>query len=150
MKDPLTGLLNRYTLDFVLDTEISKAKRYGYTISLIIMDLDNFKRVNDTYGHLVGDKVLVHFAKIVKSVVRNSDYAFRYGGEEFLILLPYTDLKNAKVVAERIREKVEKHKFPMIGKVTVSCGIAEVKNFDNPGMLVQKGNASEIYDNPIN
>ncbi|MGC9188039.1 MAG: GGDEF domain-containing protein [Sulfurihydrogenibium sp.] len=138
LKDPLTGLLNRYTLDIILTKETSKAKRYDYKISLIIMDLDNFKKVNDTYGHLVGDEVLIHFAKVVKSVVRNSDYPFRYGGEEFLILLPHTDLEGAKVVAERIREKVEKHKFPMVGKMTVSCGIAEVKNFDNPYLDIER------------
>ncbi|MGC9081008.1 GGDEF domain-containing protein, partial [Sulfurihydrogenibium sp.] len=125
-------------LDIILTKEISKAKRYDYKLSLIIMDLDNFKKVNDTYGHLVGDEVLIHFAKVVKSVVRNSDYAFRYGGEEFLILLPHTDLEGAKVVAERIREKVENHKFPMVGKMTVSCGIAEVKNFDNPYLDIER------------
>lgn len=138
LKDSLTGFFNRHILDAVLSKEISRVKRYGYKLSLIMMDLDNFKKVNDTYGHLVGDEVLMHFAKVVKSNLRESDYSFRYGGEEFLIILPYTDLEGAKVVAERIRKQVENYKFSAIKKITVSCGVKELKNLDNPYLDIEE------------
>ncbi|MFN3978436.1 MAG: diguanylate cyclase, partial [Sulfurihydrogenibium azorense] len=138
LKDSLTGFLNRHMLDVILSKEISRSKRYGYKISILMMDLDNFKKINDTYGHLVGDEILMHFARIVKNNLRESDYPFRYGGEEFLILLPHTDEEGALVVAERIRKSVESYKFPVIERITVSCGVREIKNLDNPYIDIEE------------
>ncbi len=137
LKDSLTGFFNRHILDTVLAKEISRVKRYNYKLSIIMIDLDNFKKVNDTHGHLVGDEVLMHFAKVVKSNLRESDYAFRYGGEEFLILLPHTDLGGAVTVAERIRKKIEYYEFPVVKKITVSCGVKELINLDNPYLDIE-------------
>jgi diguanylate cyclase (GGDEF)-like protein len=137
LKDSLTGFFNRHILDTVLAKEISRVKRYNYKLSIIMIDLDNFKKINDTYGHLVGDEVLMHFARVVKSNLRESDYAFRYGGEEFLILLPHTDLDGAVTVAERIRKQIEDYKFPVAKKITVSCGVKELINLDNPYLDIE-------------
>jgi len=138
LKDSLTGFFNRHMLDVLLSKEISRSKRYGYKISILMMDLDNFKNINDIYGHLVGDEVLMHFSRIVKNNLRESDYPFRYGGEEFLILLPQTDEEGALVVAERIRKSVESYKFPVIKRITVSCGVREIKNLDNPYIDIEE------------
>ncbi len=138
LKDSLTGFFNRHILDTILSKEISRSKRYRYKISMLMMDLDNFKKVNDTYGHLAGDEVLMHFSRIVRKNLRDSDYPFRYGGEEFLILLPHTNVNGAFVVAERIRKEVERYKFPVVGKITVSCGVREIQNLDNPYLDIEE------------
>ncbi|MCK4862960.1 MAG: diguanylate cyclase [Dehalococcoidales bacterium] len=122
--DELTGLLNRRSLDEMIDTEISRHSRYGGAFSLAIVDLDSFKAYNDTYGHLSGDKLLRQIGNIIKSAIRNADHAFRYGGDEFAILLPQTTVDAALQVTERVRKKiaeeVEAGKIP----VTASIGLA--------------------------
>lgn len=138
LKDSLTGFFNRHILDTVLAKEISRMKRYKYKTVLLMMDLDNFKKVNDNHGHLIGDEVLMHFSRVVKTNLRESDYAFRYGGEEFLILLPHTDLEGAKIVAERIRKQVENYNFPVVKRITVSCGVKELTNLDNPYLDIEE------------
>ncbi|MDQ7039137.1 MAG: sensor domain-containing diguanylate cyclase [Aquificota bacterium] len=127
IRDPLTGLYNRYFLEEQGRVEIERAKRYGHPISLIMFDLDDFKRINDTYGHQEGDRVLIKFAKILKSKVRNTDMPVRYGGEEFIVLLPNTAPNEALIVAERIREFMENTVFRFGTeeiRITVSAGIA--------------------------
>jgi len=126
--DELTGLYNRRYLNERLTEEIERARRYKYPISCLMLDLDHFKNVNDTYGHQVGDLVLEEFARILKDSTRVVDIIARYGGEEFLIVLPMTNLKGAQTLAERIRRNVELHRFAkdLALPVTVSVGCAQL------------------------
>lgn len=109
--DPLTRAYNRRFCDQRLNEEISRAHRYKRPLSILMFDLDHFKRINDTYGHQYGDLVLRTVADVVKGMVRNCDYFCRYGGEEFLVILTETDLPGAEVVAERMREAIDVHIF---------------------------------------
>jgi len=123
--DKLTGCINRAFGMRIIEAEINRAERHKRHLSLILMDIDHFKKVNDTFGHMVGDIVLKSIADIVKGIVRKSDSFIRLGGEEFLILLPETDEVSATKVAENIRSIMEKHVHPLVGFVTVSCGVSE-------------------------
>jgi diguanylate cyclase (GGDEF)-like protein len=111
MTDALTGLLNRYGLQRVLAHEHAEARRYNRPLSSLMIDLDNFKTINDTHGHSAGDTALRQVAAILSEVVRRSDMVFRYGGEEFLVLLPETDLEGAASLAEKIRAAAAAHLF---------------------------------------
>ena len=125
--DYLTGLVNRQFFQERLEAELARAKRYGQTAALLLMDLDHFKRVNDRSGHDAGDHVLTSFAGLVQAQVRAVDTVARWGGEEFTVLLPETGLDEAREVAERIRNAVEHHAFEFREDsidVTVSIGIA--------------------------
>lgn len=125
--DPLTGLFNRAYFKDALSSEISRSKRQGTEFSLIFLDLDNFKSINDQYGHLTGDTVLVRLCDLIQKEKRAEDTAARFGGEEMIILLPGTGKMNALVKADRIRQKIEEQDFESDGQrfqVTVSGGIA--------------------------
>ncbi len=122
--DELTGLLNRRSLDEMLDSEISRHSRYGGVFSLAIVDLDSFKAYNDNYGHLSGDKLLRQIGNIIKGAIRNADHAFRYGGDEFAILLPQTDAQAALQVTERVRKKIAEEATTSKIPVTASIGLA--------------------------
>ncbi|HPH94978.1 MAG TPA: diguanylate cyclase [Anaerolineaceae bacterium] len=127
--DALTGLNNRRQLMVLAEINFNQARRYKHPLSLIIMDIDHFKAVNDTYGHSGGDLVLSAVARSCSSVMRDSDVQGRYGGEEFLFLLPETDLSHAIQAAERIRNNIESLEVPVEGrliKITVSLGVAEL------------------------
>ncbi|MDQ6975503.1 MAG: diguanylate cyclase [Mariprofundaceae bacterium] len=123
--DALTGLSNRRRLDQTISHELSRASRYSHQCSLIMFDIDHFKSVNDTFGHQIGDDVLVGIAELVKLNIRNADLAGRWGGEEFLIVCSDTDLAAAKTVAEKLRRAVKKHSFPTAGVITASFGVTE-------------------------
>ncbi|MDD2267358.1 sensor domain-containing diguanylate cyclase [Sulfuricurvum sp.] len=123
--DPLTGLYNRLKFDDIIQREISFGKRHGTPLSLIYMDIDYFKRINDTYGHDIGDTVLKEIAQITRDVLRVSDYPFRWGGEEFIIVCPGTDLQEIKILSERLRQKIAENNFAVVDKVTVSIGITQ-------------------------
>ena len=123
--DGLTGLANRRTLHEALPREIARAERMGECLSLIMTDLDHFKSVNDQYGHLTGDQVLVHAASVFGSQLRPYDLAARFGGEEFILLLPGTSGDDAAAIAERIRKAVAEIKVPGCPRqITVSLGVA--------------------------
>jgi len=122
--DGLTKLWNHRYLHERLDEEIARGTRFGAAFSLIMIDLDFFKTYNDTYGHLAGDEVLTSIGQCIQSSIRNIDMPFRYGGEEFAVILPETMLEGAYVVAERIREKIEQKFRSGRGAVTASLGIA--------------------------
>lgn len=130
--DRLTGLFNKGKFNEVLKKEVERAKRYKRPLSLIIFDIDHFKRINDTYGHKVGDEVLKELAKIIKSVIRKADFVARWGGEEFVILAPETDLDGALNLAEKLRQTVEKHQFPTVKNVTISLGVAQYIDGETP------------------
>ncbi len=125
--DPLTGLYNRTILNEELEDEIGRAKRYSRSLSLMMIDIDHFKLINDNYGHQVGDKVLIELAKIFKKIIRRADSAGRFGGEEFLLVLPELNNQQAHVLAERLRKQVESFSTRVGEKTinsTVSIGIA--------------------------
>ncbi|MGC8121847.1 GGDEF domain-containing protein [Marinobacter sp. VGCF2001] len=129
MTDRLTGLLNRGTWENLVDAEYERFRRYGQATSLVMFDIDHFKPVNDTYGHLAGDDVIRHTAEVTRSNIRQSDSAGRYGGEEFGIILPETDAENARIICERIREAIETSLVKTTAgdiQYTVSMGIAQL------------------------
>jgi len=107
LNDALTGVGNRTAMDKVLKRDMDTARRFGQPLSLLMLDIDHFKRINDNHGHSCGDLVLIEVANQLKLLLRNSDAIFRYGGEEFLVCLPNTSLDNAMLVAERIRQSIE-------------------------------------------
>ena len=123
--DDLTGLYNRRKMDEVLENEFNKAKRYGNGLSIMILDIDHFKRINDFYGHKVGDVVLSRIGGILMRNIRNIDIATRYGGEEFVIILPQTDFDSALFAAKKLKNIIKNQRFTQIkGEVTISIGIA--------------------------
>ncbi len=129
IKDDLTGLFNSRQFYSHIDQEIERSNRYFRPLSLILMDIDNFKSLNDTYGHLFGDKILSGIGEIIKSAIRMQDTAYRYAGDEFTIILPETDLERAIAVAERVRQAIANQtqvlSNPRPLKVTVSIGVVE-------------------------
>ena len=129
MFDGLTKLYNHKFIFEILSKEMSGAKRYDSPLSVVMLDLDHFKQVNDTFGHQVGDEVLVSVASALKETIRESDLAGRYGGEEFLIILPSTDLEAAKVVAEKIRSAIDQLTWNQPGlHITISGGVTTYQN----------------------
>ena len=125
IKDHLTGLYNRNKFDDILLQEIKRSNRYSSIFSLIICDLDHFKVVNDLHGHLVGDQVLKEIADIIASMIRETDTPYRWGGEEFAIILPETGIEKAFSIAERIKEKIASTEFAKSQTLTVSFGVTE-------------------------
>lgn len=124
--DGLTGLYNHRHMQERLDQEVERARRYDRTLSLIMADLDQFKKYNDTYGHPGGDEVLIAVARVLRKISRGSDIAARYGGEEFTLVLPETPLTEASKVADRARRAVAGLRFSKGGRVTASFGVASL------------------------
>ena len=141
LADPLTHCYNRRALNTSLDRDIAKAERYGTDISVIMFDIDYFKKINDTYGHKAGDTVLNSFSKSINATIRKNDYLARYGGEEFVLVLPETKLHKAIEMAERLRkiaENLEVKFDDKIIKITTSAGVVSYKNGQNKDSLIQK------------
>ncbi|MBD3265231.1 diguanylate cyclase, partial [bacterium] len=130
--DELTGLFNRRYFFESLKKETERAERYQLPLSVLMFDLDHFKKVNDRYGHLVGDRVLAASAKIIQLQLRSSDVAARYGGEEFCLLLVNTPCEGARIMAERIRKAIQSHEFKDeeggVFQITCSIGVAEFRH----------------------
>jgi diguanylate cyclase (GGDEF)-like protein len=122
--DLLTGILNRRAASNLLASEYERAVRYQTPFAVILLDIDYFKRVNDTFGHPIGDLVLKEFAEVLAAAIRKTDHVARWGGEEFLIILPQTSLDGAKIIAERIRAMIEAHVYTKSQKLTSSFGVA--------------------------
>ncbi len=138
MRDSLTGFFNHNTIFEKLDGEIERAQRYAHQLSILMLDIDFFKEVNDTYGHLEGDRVLVSISNLLRRTVRNTDIVGRYGGEEFLIIFPETDIQTAFITAERIRKGIEQLEFERImRRITISGGVREYCG-ESMGELVKK------------
>ncbi len=131
IRDEKTGLYNNKFFETVLDMEIEKANRKKEKLSLVVIDVDHFKKINDTYGHLKADEMLAELGKIIIKTARKSDVAARFGGEEFFILLPETNLEKAKLFAGRLKRAIHEDKFLKKFKVTVSGGITGHKNKEN-------------------
>jgi two-component system cell cycle response regulator len=144
--DALTGLYNSRQFFHQIKQEIKRYDRYSRALSLLILDIDFFKQYNDTWGHLEGDEVLQRIGHIINSHMRSMDTAYRYGGEEFAILLPETGLKRACVVGERIKDYVAQEKFePAEGEyqtVTVSLGAAEIKEGESFTAFIKRADVA--------
>src|SRR5690554_22387 len=146
--DELTGLANRREMQNRLNTEFSRFKRAGHHFSVVLIDLDLFKRINDGYGHDAGDAVLRQFADLTHTVVRQSDLAARWGGEEFLLLLPDTSLLQALSLAERLRAEVARTEFQHQGKilpVTISAGVCSISKAGSVNELLKQADI-QLYN----
>lgn len=140
-KDPLTGTHNRASFDSSLLREVELARRHGTALSMIVIDIDLFKSINDTYGHSVGDNVIKNLTRVIDKVIRKSDMLFRFGGEEFVVLLSNTDRDGALLLAERIRRGVEQTSVRTQQRdipVTVSLGVATLGAGDTAQALFDK------------
>lgn len=138
-RDSLTDLRNRFAAGERLRDEFVRSQRSDVAFSVLMLDVDHFKRVNDTHGHDVGDQVLQGVARQIKASVRASDFVARFGGEEFLVILPDTGALEAEVVAEKIRRSVDTCELPMVGHVTVSLGVSEWRDdLPDEGLLVRR------------
>lgn len=138
LTDRLTGLSNRHKIDQVLHSELLRAKRYGKLFSVIILDVDRFKSVNDTYGHHTGDSVLVQLARILEGELRETDTLGRWGGEEFMVICPESGLADTATMAERMRLAIMDHLFPLVGRVTASFGVAAYQTEDEAHSLITR------------
>lgn len=136
--DDLTGAYNRRWFGEVIKYEVHRAVRYADTLSLVMLDLDHFKKVNDTYGHHAGDEVLKTVADIVKGNIRATDIFARVGGEEFTVLAPATHLEGAEVVAEKLRKRIERRTFETVGTLTASFGVAEFNRDEAVDALIKR------------
>lgn len=136
--DPLTGVGNRLRLRDDLDALYARVARYGHTYAVGLCDVDHFKRYNDTHGHVAGDDALLRVAQVIAGQLRTGDAVYRYGGEEFLVLLPEQTLASARVAMERVRAAVEAS-----SPVTVSCGVATIARVDGPPWEVWIARADE-------
>lgn len=137
-RDPLTSLYNRRKLYQLLTVELTRTRRHGHPLSLMLLDIDHFKRINDTFGHDIGDLVLMQVAEQISAMLRLSDILARYGGEEFVIACPETNLDGAVVLAEKIRSSIEVFSFPTAGEVTISVGISLLESEDDVNALIKR------------
>jgi diguanylate cyclase (GGDEF)-like protein len=137
-RDPLTGALNREGIASLFHSD---NKRKGLKLSLIFIDIDYFKRVNDTYGHLTGDQVLIQFAKVLSESTRDADVLARWGGEEFVLACPNTDLLSAARLAEKIRDKITRINWPEEIQLTASFGVAEMRD-ESPTEFIARADAA--------
>lgn len=136
--DSLTGIINRQRCNEILDTELERFKRYNYGFAIIMLDIDFFKNVNDTYGHHIGDNILKNITEIISFNIRKSDIFARWGGEEFIIIAPSLNKKHASKFSEKIRNNISSTIFEHVGKLTVSMGITFPKKDDTKEELFKR------------
>lgn len=156
-RDTLTGLLNRKTFDAGFSVFLDSAIHAEETLQddrrshkegshwLAVMDIDRFKRVNDTFGHLYGDEVLILMANLMRNSFRQGDRLYRFGGEEFIVLMRDIDFTDAKKKLDDFREKVERHVFPQVGQVTISIGFTSVVSSSTPAMVLGEADEALYY-----
>ncbi len=137
-EDYLTRLYNRRKIHEVIENEILRSRRYNSTFAVILLDIDNFKKTNDTFGHNIGDKLLVGIAHIIRQTIRESDMAGRWGGEEFLVFCPQTGSDGAFALAEKLRANIEKQEFKEVGYKTASFGVAQIEHDDTVQGLISR------------
>ncbi|WP_165795412.1 terpene synthase family protein [Deinococcus koreensis] len=140
--DPLTGVSNRRQLDLQLSQEVLRSERYGSSWSVILFDLDDFKKINDRHGHAAGDEVLRQTAELMQRELRTTDLLGRWGGEEFLILAVQIDLPYARILAERLCRALAAHRMPEVGRVTASFGIATYRTGEGAESLLRRADAA--------
>lgn len=155
-KDTLTGLQNRRKLESYLASRLTarlhrrresdkQAENRIGDEYLAMLDLDKFKRINDTFGHLIGDEVLLSFANIIRTALRDNDRCFRYGGEEFIVVLSDVTREQANSALERLRKTVEQHHFPQVGQVTVSIGFTRIADQDLPTRIIEEADKALYF-----
>ena len=147
--DPLTLISNRRKFDDMLHYELDRNSRYHNGLSLIFCDLDHFKAINDVHGHKVGDDVLKEFTRLVSSHIRKTDTFSRWGGEEFALLLPDTNITRATKIAEKLRKETERYDFPCVGKVTASFGVSQFIAGDDESTLIKRADKA-LYNSKQN
>lgn len=144
--DGLTSLFNSRHFYTLLELEVDRSNRYKHPLSMLLIDIDHFKVFNDSFGHLEGDKVLVRFSQLLKACLRTNDSAFRYGGEEFTVLLPETSADEARTVAQRVRSSLEAEVFtPPPGRpagVTISIGVTEYEPLEDMAAFIRRADAA--------
>jgi len=136
--DPLTKIANRHKLNMVMEVLIHRAQRYDLPLSIIFFDVDKFKALNDKLGHETGDEVLVELSALVSETIRSADLFARWGGEEFIIVLPETNHSQAKLLAEKLRLIIEKHSFVITARLTCSFGVAQLHKDDTEASLLKR------------
>jgi len=144
MTDELTGLFNRKKLTEVLDNELDRSKRFNHEFGFMMLDIDYFKRINDTYGHQVGDNVLKDIGRLINLYTRSTDIVIRWGGEEFVILCLETDVDGVMRLAENLRKEIEKYEFDTAGNQTISIGIT-MNNQDDKASKIAKRADEALY-----
>ncbi|WP_044404932.1 sensor domain-containing diguanylate cyclase, partial [Rhodopseudomonas palustris] len=147
--DPLTGLFNRAKFDLVLGHELIRAERYGTQLALIVYDIDHFKEVNDVHGHQAGDRVLVQLSEIVSCEIRKTDLLARWGGEEFVVVLPATDGMTACLVADKLGRAIAQATFDLVGTITCSFGVSDFVVGDSVETLLARTD-NALYRAKIN
>ncbi len=143
--DPLTKVNNRTAFNDTINREIQLAQRNGRPLSVVFLDIDHFKKLNDTYGHECGDAALSSIAEWIKKALRASDIVFRYGGEEFVVILSDTDVEGANIIAERIRQEIGSHTLAYginALNVTASIGVSSLKSGDTAAALIQRADGA--------
>ncbi len=136
--DVLTGAYNRIKFDEIMDKEFGRYERYGRLFSIMILDIDDFKEVNNTLGHLAGDKVLCEMANLLMANTRNIDLLCRWGVEEFLLVCPETDSSGVKILAENLRQLVAGHELECGRKITISLGVTKVNPQDTQDKMIAR------------
>ena len=136
--DPLTKIFNRLKLDETLKTEIRRVQRFGQSLSVILLDIDLFKRINDSFGHETGDSVLIELSKILQANIRETDTLGRWGGEEFLVICPQTDASGTITLAEKLRSAIRDHNFSVGEPITASFGVSTYSYEDTQGGLITR------------
>lgn len=136
--DTLTQIYNRKHFNASLTEEISMIERYGNTFTIIMFDIDNYKEINDTYGHRIGDQVMIEIVRIVSQNIRDSDLFSRWGGDEFMIILPHQTITEGHHIADKLCQSISTYSFDHNGSVSISCGISEFRKDDNEGSLIQR------------
>lgn len=147
-KDPLTGSENRRAMTAILQREIARAQREGEPMSVVMIDIDHFKKINDTHGHAAGDAALIHLTQIARSVLRGNDAFVRYGGEEFLLVLAETGKAGAVFVAQRLQQALAKLPFMHLGQaitMTFSAGVSGLIEDDSEAALLRRADMA-LYE----
>lgn len=137
-EDYLTKLHNRRKIHEHIENEIQRSRRYNSTFSIILLDIDNFKNTNDSFGHNTGDRVLVQIAEVIRKTIRQSDIASRWGGEEFLVFCPHTNADGAFSLAEKLRRNIEQNEFEEVGYKTASFGVTSVEHGDTVQSMISR------------
>jgi diguanylate cyclase (GGDEF)-like protein len=140
--DPLTGIGNRVKLEEEATKWLDRAERYGLPLSLVVIDVDNMKEINDTYGHIVGDTTLYDVAQVMRAQLRKDDVCVRWGGDEFVLLLPYTGVLEARKLMERVQTAISSHAFKPSTRLTCSFGIAPMQAGQNLDTLIEQADQS--------
>jgi len=150
--DALTGIYNRVKLNTLFPDFIYNANRYDKDFAVILFDIDHFKNINDTYGHNVGDSVLIELTYMIKNLLRDNDIFVRWGGEEFIVVLQVASISDASKLASRLRRNLEEHPFLHVGRVTCSFGVTEFRDGDTQMILLERADEAlyEAKDNGRN